>query len=80
MATFPAHGRTGDAEVLTARERDVAAKIALGRTNREIADALYLSERTVETHVRNILGKLDFTSRAQIAAWVIEQRHQRAAQ
>jgi DNA-binding CsgD family transcriptional regulator len=54
---------------LTAREREVAALIGQGRSNREVAEALVLSERTVATHVGNILAKLDFTSRAQIAVW-----------
>ncbi len=56
-------------EGLTERERDVAAQVTLGRTNREIADTLVLSERTVETHIGNVLRKLGFSSRAQIAAW-----------
>jgi DNA-binding CsgD family transcriptional regulator len=54
---------------LTARECEVAAMIAAGRTNREIAEALVLGERTVETHVSNILGKLDVTSRREVARW-----------
>jgi DNA-binding CsgD family transcriptional regulator len=54
---------------LTARECDVAALIADGRTNREIADLLVLGERTIETHVSNILGKLDVPSRRDIARW-----------
>jgi DNA-binding CsgD family transcriptional regulator/Flp pilus assembly protein TadD len=58
---------------LTAREREVAVLVAQGKTSREIADLLVLSERTVEGHVSNILGKLGFTSRAQIAAWVVEK-------
>jgi DNA-binding NarL/FixJ family response regulator len=58
---------------LTARERDVAVLVARGLTNREIADALILGERTVQTHVSNILGKLGFATRAQIAAWVAER-------
>lgn len=58
---------------LSAREREVAALVALGRTNREIADALVVSERTAEAHVSNILGKLGFTTRAQIAAWAVEK-------
>ena len=58
---------------LTTREREVAALIAQGKTSREIADLLVVSERTAEGHVSNILGKLGFTSRAQIAAWVIEK-------
>lgn len=58
---------------LTERERQVAAQIALGRSNREIAEALVLSEYTVATHVGNILNKLGFHSRAQIAAWAAEK-------
>jgi DNA-binding CsgD family transcriptional regulator len=54
---------------LTAREREVATLIAQGRSNREIADALVLGERTVETHVSNILSKLGATSRREITTW-----------
>jgi DNA-binding CsgD family transcriptional regulator/tetratricopeptide (TPR) repeat protein len=57
---------------LTEREREVAALIAQGTSNREIADRLVVSERTVESHVANILFKLGFASRAQVAAWVVE--------
>ncbi|MBF6589630.1 MAG: AAA family ATPase [Ktedonobacterales bacterium] len=56
---------------LTAREREVARLIAQGKSNRAIAEALVLSERTIESHVTNILLKLTFTSRAQIAAWAV---------
>ena len=59
---------------LTMREHEVAIQVALGKTNREIADELVVSERTVETHVGHILSKLGFTSRKQIAGWVTEQR------
>jgi DNA-binding NarL/FixJ family response regulator len=58
---------------LTAREREVAALIAQGKTSREIAALLVVSERTAEVHVSNILGKLGFSSRAQIAAWAVEK-------
>ena len=58
---------------LSAREREVAALVAQGRTNREIADSLVVSERTAEAHVSNILGKLGFTTRSQIAAWAVEK-------
>jgi DNA-binding CsgD family transcriptional regulator len=58
---------------LTTREREVAALVAQGRSNREIGDQLVVSERTVEKHVENILAKLAFTSRAQIAAWAVEK-------
>ncbi len=58
---------------LTAREREVAVLVAQGKSNRAIAEALVLTERTVTTHVSNILGKLQFSSRTQIAAWAIEK-------
>jgi DNA-binding NarL/FixJ family response regulator len=57
---------------LTERERSVATLIAQGQSNREIADRLVVSERTVESHVANILFKLGFASRAQVAAWVVD--------
>ncbi len=58
---------------LSAREREVAALVAQGKSNREIAASLVVSERTAEAHVSNILGKLGFTTRAQIAAWAVEK-------
>jgi non-specific serine/threonine protein kinase len=58
---------------LTAREQETALLVAQGKSNREIADTLVVGERTVETHVSNALSKLGFTSRAQIAAWAVEQ-------
>ena len=58
---------------LSAREREVAALVAQGRSNREIAASLVVSERTAEAHVSNILGKLGLTTRAQIAAWAVEK-------
>ena len=54
---------------LPARERAIATLIAQGKNNREIAETLVISPRTVEVHVSNIMGKLDVWSRAQIAAW-----------
>jgi DNA-binding CsgD family transcriptional regulator/Flp pilus assembly protein TadD len=57
---------------LTRREREVAALIVQGRSNREIAEALVLGERTVESHVSSILAKLGFATRAQIAVWAVE--------
>ena len=56
---------------LTPREREVARRVAYGNSNLEIADALVVAERTVETHVSNIMGKLSVHSRAQIAAWAV---------
>jgi DNA-binding CsgD family transcriptional regulator/sugar lactone lactonase YvrE len=58
------------ASSLTRREREVATLVAQGLTNREIATRLFISERTAESHVEQIRGKLGFRSRVQIAAWV----------
>jgi non-specific serine/threonine protein kinase len=55
--------------VLTRREREVAALLARGYSNREIASTLVVGERTAEMHVSNILAKLGLTSRAQVAVW-----------
>lgn len=58
---------------LTAREREVMRYLSQGKSNREIAKSLFLSERTVENHVANILNKLGFDSRAQAAVWAVEK-------
>ncbi|MBZ0315556.1 MAG: LuxR C-terminal-related transcriptional regulator [Anaerolineae bacterium] len=57
---------------LTRRELEVALLITEGKSNREIADAFVIAERTVEGHVSNILSKLGFRSRAQVSAWVVK--------
>jgi predicted ATPase/DNA-binding CsgD family transcriptional regulator len=57
--------------VLTPRELEIAGLVGRGMTNREIAQQLVISRRTAESHVENILTKLGFTSRAQIAAWTV---------
>jgi DNA-binding CsgD family transcriptional regulator/tetratricopeptide (TPR) repeat protein len=54
---------------LTARERQVATLVAQGQANSEIAHALVVGERTIETHVANILAKLGLQSRRQVIAW-----------
>ncbi|MET9469916.1 response regulator transcription factor [Streptomyces sp. NPDC006544] len=64
----PSSGRGGS---LTDREREVLRHIADGRSNREIARALVLSEKTVKTHVSNILMKLDVVDRTQAALWAV---------
>lgn len=61
-------GRPGS---LTEREREVLGLVADGRSNREIARALVLSEKTVKTHVSNILMKLDLSDRTQAALWAV---------
>ncbi|RZL84714.1 MAG: tetratricopeptide repeat protein [Rhodococcus sp. (in: high G+C Gram-positive bacteria)] len=58
---------------LTKRERQVADLIAEGLTNQAIADRLVISPRTAQGHVEHVLAKLGFTSRTQVAAWVVEQ-------
>jgi DNA-binding CsgD family transcriptional regulator len=63
--------RPGAAGALTAREREVAALVAAGMANRAIAESLVLSERTVETHVRNVLTKLGLANRTQVAGWAV---------
>ncbi len=56
---------------LSPREAEVAGLVADGLPNKAIAARLFLSERTVETHVRSILGKLGFTTRTEVAGWVL---------
>lgn len=58
---------------LTRRETEVAAMVVRGLTNKEIAAALVIAQRTVESHVEHIMAKLSFTSRAQIAAWAADR-------
>jgi DNA-binding CsgD family transcriptional regulator len=57
--------------VVTPRQLEVAALIAQGRSNREIADELVITERSAESHVERIRARLGFRSRAQIAAWYV---------
>ncbi|WP_159918550.1 protein kinase domain-containing protein [Rhodococcus sp. WAY2] len=66
----PTTGQAGP----TKREREVAELVAEGLTNREIASRLTISVRTAQGHIEHLLAKLGFTSRAQIAAWVVESR------
>jgi ATP/maltotriose-dependent transcriptional regulator MalT len=64
----------GGAGPLTSREREIADLVALGRSDRDIAARLVLSNRTVGNHVHHILTKLGFTNRSQIAAWVVARQ------
>jgi non-specific serine/threonine protein kinase len=61
--------RPDPASRLTTREREVAALVARGLTNRRIAEVLVVSQRTAESHVANSLSKLGLATRAQLAAW-----------
>jgi predicted ATPase/DNA-binding NarL/FixJ family response regulator len=63
----------GTSTPLTRREREIAELVARGMSNKDIATALVIATRTAESHVENILTKLGFTSRTQVAAWVAAQ-------
>jgi DNA-binding CsgD family transcriptional regulator len=71
----PAHRPAGaphDSKIgpLAKREAEVARLVADGLTNKQIGARLFISERTVENHIRNIMNKLGFSTRAQIAGWI----------
>ena len=69
-AAEPVPVRAGAGNGLSKREKEVAQLLATGLSNREIAQRLYLSERTVDNHVHHILDKLGFDSRVQVATWL----------
>ena len=56
---------------LTRRERQVAALVASGRTNRQIGRVLGISEKTTEVHLHHVMAKLEARSRAEVAAWAV---------
>jgi len=62
-------------DALTTREREVLAELARGRSNREIARALNVSEKTVKTHVSSVLGKLGVQDRTQAALFAVRREH-----
>jgi trimeric autotransporter adhesin len=68
----PPDGEAG----LTRREREVAALVAEGLTNRQIGERLFISERTADGHLEHIREKLGVRSRSQVTAWFIEQGHE----
>jgi pimeloyl-ACP methyl ester carboxylesterase len=57
---------------LSPREREVVALVARGLTNREIAEAMVISQRTAENHIQHVLNRLGLRSRAQVVAWAME--------
>jgi DNA-binding NarL/FixJ family response regulator len=67
----------GGIDALTSREREVLAELAKGRSNREIARALHVAEKTVKAHVSSVLGKLGVQDRTQAA--LVAVRHERGA-
>ncbi|UHA73802.1 response regulator [Paenibacillus sp. 481] len=60
-------------DLLTARETEVLRFIALGRSNKEIAQEMTISEKTVKTHVSNLLSKLGMSARTQAAIYAVKQ-------
>jgi DNA-binding NarL/FixJ family response regulator len=58
---------------LTPREQEVASLVASGLTNRQIADRLFISERTAEGHVEHIRNKLNVRSRTEVATWATQR-------
>lgn len=72
------HMRTSPQEAsineLTTREREVIRLVALGRNNREIAQELFISEKTVKSHISNLLGKLNLEHRTQLAIYAIKNK------
>jgi two-component system response regulator NreC len=70
----PPPPRRGDSADLTNREVDVLRRIARGYTNRQIADELFLSVRTVESHRANIMQKLELSSRADLVRWAADHK------
>ena len=73
----PAGWQDRGLDALTAREREVLAELAQGRSNREIARALHVSEKTVKAHVSSVLAKLGVADRTQAALFAV--RHERPA-
>lgn len=61
--------------ILSERESEVAAEVAKGMGNRQIAEHLFISENTVKTHIKNTLSKLELKNRTQIAQWYYENTH-----
>jgi predicted ATPase/DNA-binding CsgD family transcriptional regulator len=68
-----------DEDILTAREDEVVGLVADGLANRDIAERLFISERTVESHIAHARRKLDVTSRTQLVRWVLDHRSGTAA-
>src|SRR5215467_275369 len=73
-APAPANARPTPPHGLSARELEVLLLVASGKTNKAIADALFLSEKTVDRHVSNIFVKLDVPTRAAATAWAYQHR------
>ena len=77
LETTPVEEAPEEEDSLTRRELEVADLVGCGLSNREIAEQLLISQRTVESHVEHILRKLAFGSRTQVVAWVVEREARR---
>jgi DNA-binding NarL/FixJ family response regulator len=73
-ASHPDAPPTQPREPLTAREEDVLAQVAVGRTNSEISDELFISLSTTKTHLASLMGKLGARNRVELAMWAYETR------
>jgi len=71
----PVTGSGRGLDALTAREREVLAELAQGRSNREIARALHVAEKTVKAHVSSVLAKLGVQDRTQAALFAVRHEH-----
>ena len=78
QASRKAHGDEGDRlDLLTDRESSIVELIAKGYSNREIAEELYLAEKTVKNYITNLLAKLGLRRRTEVAALVTRRNEQR---
>jgi two-component system response regulator DevR len=74
MTTYAAGSAQTPGDELTEREREVLALVARGYTNKQIAETLYLSEKTARNHVSHILEKLGLSRRSEAAAFAVEHK------
>ncbi len=74
-----ATGEDSGMEALTGREREIAELVTDRKTNKEIAAELFLSEKTIESHLRNVFVKLGVSSRVEVARTVERERRERDA-
>jgi DNA-binding NarL/FixJ family response regulator len=72
-----ARGETDELSTLTPQERKILGGIAEGKTNKEIAEAVFLSDKTVKNYVSAILSKLNLRRRSEAAAFIAERRGRR---
>jgi len=72
VSVQPTGGKQGNGPQLTDREQEVIRLVAQGKSNREIADVLVISEKTAKAHISNILGKLGLDDRTQMAVYAIK--------